>query len=114
MSKYVEKLGIQVSEDVQRVIDLHVGTPRRGWDAFMGERLNVSRQGLDLLDRLLTYDHEERITARDALNHDFFKLYYYSTGMAADFLKNVPHQESATLNCGFHALHLASRSGEVA
>ncbi len=31
-----------------------------------------SPQGLDLLDKLLVYDHELRWTAREALGHEFF------------------------------------------
>ncbi|MCI35972.1 cyclin-dependent kinase G-2-like, partial [Trifolium medium] len=32
-----------------------------------------SDSGLDLLNKLLTYDPEKRITAEDALNHEWFR-----------------------------------------
>lgn len=31
-----------------------------------------SRDGLDLLDRMLCFDHQDRISAREALSHAFF------------------------------------------
>lgn len=31
-----------------------------------------SADGLDLLDRMLCYDHQDRISAREALSHAFF------------------------------------------
>lgn len=31
-----------------------------------------SPDGLDLLDRMLCYDHQDRISAREALSHSFF------------------------------------------
>jgi serine/threonine protein kinase len=33
-----------------------------------------SRDGLDLLDRLLVYDHEKRLTAQQAMQHPFFDV----------------------------------------
>ena len=33
----------------------------------------LDREGLDLLQKLLVYTPEERITAKSALKHDFFK-----------------------------------------
>ncbi|CAM9883970.1 unnamed protein product [Choristocarpus tenellus] len=32
----------------------------------------IDKDGLDLLDQMLCYDHQERISARDALKHRFF------------------------------------------
>ena len=33
----------------------------------------LSEAGFDLLNRLLTYDPEKRISAEDALNHEWFR-----------------------------------------
>ncbi len=33
-----------------------------------------SRDGLNLIDKLLVYDHEERLTAKEAMMHPFFDL----------------------------------------
>lgn len=32
----------------------------------------VSAEALDFLDKLLRYDHLERLTARDAMEHSYF------------------------------------------
>jgi len=46
---------------------------RKPWLSFLPSKCPVpSPQGLDLLDKLLVYDHELRWTAREALGHEFF------------------------------------------
>lgn len=32
----------------------------------------VSREALDLLDKLLRYDHRERLSAKEAMEHPYF------------------------------------------
>lgn len=32
----------------------------------------ISPEGLDLISKLLIYDHMERLTAQEVLNHSFF------------------------------------------
>ena len=32
----------------------------------------VSREALDLLDKLLRYDHHERLSAKEAMEHPYF------------------------------------------
>lgn len=32
----------------------------------------ISNEAIDLLDRLLRYDHQERLTAREAMAHPYF------------------------------------------
>lgn len=55
-------------------LPVHVCRPKVPWRKFV----NTDNQGLtspeafDLLDRLLKYDHHERITCAEALQHDFF------------------------------------------
>lgn len=46
---------------------------RKPWTAFLTPSCPVpSPEAIDLLDRLLVYDHEQRWTAREALGHAFF------------------------------------------
>ena len=33
----------------------------------------MTEESLDFLDRLLQYDHQERVTAKDAMQHEYFK-----------------------------------------
>ncbi|KAI0675644.1 kinase-like protein [Trametes maxima] len=48
--------------------------PKVPWNRFVtaDNRPNVSTDGIDLLDKLLRYDHLERLTAAEALAHSFF------------------------------------------
>ena len=46
---------------------------RKPWLSFLSSDTPIpSTEALDLLDRLLVYDHEQRWTAREALGHAFF------------------------------------------
>jgi casein kinase II subunit alpha len=48
---------------------------KRRWERFIyaeNQHL-VSQDALDLLDRLLRYDHKERATAREAMEHPYFR-----------------------------------------
>ena len=59
-------------EDVQSVLNSSM-RHRKPWHTFLSPNCPVpSSAGLDLLDKLLVYDHEQRWTAREALNHEFF------------------------------------------
>jgi len=47
---------------------------RKRWERFVhseNEQL-VSPEALDFLDKLLRYDHQERLTAREAMDHPYF------------------------------------------
>ena len=45
------------------------------WDEYINEKNKylISDDALDLLNKLLEIDHQKRITAKDALNHSYFK-----------------------------------------
>lgn len=48
---------------------------RKSWIPFIPKGIPFDknyRQGLDLLDKLLVYDHERRLNAREAMGHVFF------------------------------------------
>jgi casein kinase II subunit alpha len=48
--------------------------PSQPWTRFVTaeNQQNVSLESLDLLDKLLRYDHSNRLTAREAQGHAFF------------------------------------------
>jgi casein kinase II subunit alpha len=53
-----------------------VPTERRPWRSFINEQnraLADDEDVIDLIDHLLRYDHKERLTAKQALDHPFFK-----------------------------------------
>lgn len=46
----------------------------RAWSKFVTERNAnfISDEVLDLLDKLLRYDHQERLTSKEAMLHPYF------------------------------------------
>lgn len=49
---------------------------RKKFETLMDESCDeklITKQGLDLLNKMLVYDHEKRVTAEQALKHPFFK-----------------------------------------
>lgn len=44
------------------------------WSKFVtsANQRYISEELFDLLDKLLRYDHQERLTAREAMNHPYF------------------------------------------
>ena len=48
---------------------------RKGWDEYINEKNKylINNDALDLLNKLLEIDHQKRITAKEALNHSYFK-----------------------------------------
>lgn len=69
--QYLEKYNICISSHFQELIGQH---NRKKWERFIkteNEYL-VCEDALDLLENLLRYDHMERITAKDGLEHRYF------------------------------------------
>lgn len=84
---YILKYQIQVDSEVQKLIQSYhatgkylnrkswkVDTPSTAKDAATTTRREPDGKGLDLLDRLLVYDHEKRWNARQAMEHPFFDV----------------------------------------
>jgi serine/threonine protein kinase len=48
--------------------------PRKPWMRFVttDNQRYISNEAIDLLDKLLRYDHQERLTAREAQAHAYF------------------------------------------
>jgi len=56
---------------------------RKRWERFIHSENQhlVSPEAIDFLDKLLRYNHQERLTAREAMDHPYFCKFanYYST-----------------------------------
>jgi serine/threonine protein kinase len=91
--KYCDQYGIQLSTELQKVVQKYTlktnaTGARKSWLTLLnsstkpirGKDLGSknspcpipSREGLNLLDKLLVYNHEERLTAKEAMMHPFF------------------------------------------
>lgn len=48
---------------------------RKRWEKFVNRENShlVSNDAIDFLDKLLRYDHAERLTAREAMDHAYFR-----------------------------------------
>ena len=59
----------------QKTFDKIKNCQKREWKSFINEKNKylISDDALDLLEKLLKFDQAERISAKDALNHPYFK-----------------------------------------
>ncbi|KAJ1998282.1 Casein kinase II subunit alpha [Coemansia thaxteri] len=68
---YLKKYNIVLGEQYDSILGTY---PRKAWAKFVtieNQRF-VSTEAMDFLDRLLRYDHMERLTAREAMSHPYF------------------------------------------
>jgi len=68
---YLKTYSIHYSTDVDNLL---VNYPRQPWTRFVTaeNRHLVSTDAIDYLDKLLRYDHRERLTAKEAEAHPYF------------------------------------------
>lgn len=70
---YCHKYGIKLSSEYDDILGQY---PRRPWSVFINndnKALSTAPHIVNLVDSLLVYDHQERLTAREAMDHPFFK-----------------------------------------
>lgn len=67
--KYVSKYGIELPPDLQ----VPKCYPKK-WTSFINKKNEklATTQAIDLISKCLRYDHTERITSEEALNHPYF------------------------------------------
>eukprot|EP01017_Pseudomicrothorax_dubius_P028416 TRINITY_DN3370_c0_g1_i1.p1 TRINITY_DN3370_c0_g1~~TRINITY_DN3370_c0_g1_i1.p1 ORF type:complete len:393 (+),score=80.72 TRINITY_DN3370_c0_g1_i1:61-1179(+) len=73
--KYLAKYNIKLGPPLNEMINNGVGkVVRKPWERFMNDdnRSLCSEEVLDLLNRMLVYDHAERITPKEAMEHPYF------------------------------------------
>ncbi|KAI8097493.1 kinase-like domain-containing protein [Halteromyces radiatus] len=69
---YLRKYNITLDSHFDGILGSY---PPKPWTKFVGptNKKYASPEVFDLLDRLLRYDHQERLTAKQAMEHDWFK-----------------------------------------
>jgi serine/threonine protein kinase len=67
--------------------------PRKPWTRFITSENQryISNEAIDLLDKLLRYDHQERLTAREAQGHPYFSVSDFIKAMYPDYIFPRPH-----------------------
>jgi casein kinase II subunit alpha len=72
---YISKAKIKMTPEIRKVIakyTLRDGGSKKEWSSFASPDYTPSPEGLDLLSKLLVYDHNIRLTAKQAMQHSFF------------------------------------------
>lgn len=71
--EYVNKYDLKIPKEVRRVMKEQT-FKKKSWESFICERNRhlVSEEALDLLDKMLRYDKNERIKPKDAMQHKYF------------------------------------------
>lgn len=69
--KYLKKYNLKLDNQLTGMIEK---CPRRPWSKFVKPEYAAlcSQDALDLLDKMLVYDHAERITPIEAMEHRYF------------------------------------------
>uniref|UniRef100_A0A8C5QI13 non-specific serine/threonine protein kinase n=1 Tax=Leptobrachium leishanense TaxID=445787 RepID=A0A8C5QI13_9ANUR len=68
---YIDKYNIELDPRFNDILGRH---SRKRWERFVHSENQhlVSPEALDFLDKLLRYDHQTRLTAREAMDHQYF------------------------------------------
>ncbi|KAK9760689.1 Casein kinase II subunit alpha [Basidiobolus ranarum] len=68
---YLEKYGIRLDNQYNSILGRYA---RKPWSKFVTteNQKYVSPAALDFLDKLLRYDHQERLTPKEAMDHPYF------------------------------------------
>ncbi|KAJ3423635.1 casein kinase ii subunit alpha-3 [Anaeramoeba flamelloides] len=71
LDEYLTKYNIKLENGFRKKIGT---SSKKNWIKFINQKNKhlVSYEAFDLLERMLIYDHQERITAKQALNHHYF------------------------------------------
>ncbi|PVU95892.1 hypothetical protein BB561_001523 [Smittium simulii] len=71
--EYVEKYNIKLASHYDELLTTY---PCKSWDKFVNEKNShlATPEAIDFLDRLLRYDHQERLTAKEAMSHPYFNI----------------------------------------
>lgn len=71
LTAYLEKYDLELHPQFDGVLGRHT---RKPWNRFISQDNQhlVSDEAMDFLDKLLRYDHQERLTAQEAMAHPYF------------------------------------------
>jgi casein kinase II subunit alpha len=68
---YLEKYSVDLDSHFDDILKRY---PRKPWSKFITpeNQKYCSNEALDFLDKLLRYDHQDRILPLEAMNHSYF------------------------------------------
>ncbi|CAN6896945.1 unnamed protein product [Brassica oleracea] len=71
LNAYLNKYQLELDAQLEALVGRH---SRKPWSKFINadNRHLVSPEAIDFLDKLLRYDHQDRLTAKEAMAHPYF------------------------------------------
>lgn len=68
---YLAKYGLMLDPQLEAMVGRH---SRKPWTKFINHENQhlANLEAIDFLDKLLRYDHQERLTAAEAMQHPYF------------------------------------------
>uniref|UniRef100_A0A8C4NYX6 non-specific serine/threonine protein kinase n=1 Tax=Dicentrarchus labrax TaxID=13489 RepID=A0A8C4NYX6_DICLA len=92
---YIDKYNIELEPRFNDILGRH---SRKRWERFVHSENQhlVSPEALDFLDKLLRYDHQARLTAREAMDHPYFCISALPASTALGPLTGSPVLSAAT------------------
>ncbi|KAL9082112.1 MAG: hypothetical protein Q9159_006703 [Coniocarpon cinnabarinum] len=68
---YLDKYDIELDAQYDDILGRF---PKRNWQSFVNSENQrfITEEAIEFLDGLLKYDHQERLTAQEAMNHRYF------------------------------------------
>ncbi|XP_054840640.1 casein kinase II subunit alpha-like isoform X2 [Eublepharis macularius] len=93
---YIDKYNIELDPRFNDILGRH---SRKRWERFVHSENQhlVSTEALDFLDKLLRYDHQTRLTAREAMEHPYFLKDPARLGSTGISSANTPVSSSSML-----------------
>jgi casein kinase II subunit alpha len=69
--EYIEKYHIELDPRFNDILGRH---SKKRWERFVHNENQhlVTAEAIDFLDKLLRYDHADRLTAKEAMEHPYF------------------------------------------
>jgi casein kinase II subunit alpha len=69
--KYLNKYGLELDPGLEALVGRH---SRKPWTKFVtaDNQHLATPEAMDFIDKLLRYDHQERLTAEEAMQHPYF------------------------------------------
>uniref|UniRef100_A0A8C5CGJ0 non-specific serine/threonine protein kinase n=1 Tax=Gadus morhua TaxID=8049 RepID=A0A8C5CGJ0_GADMO len=112
---YIDKYNIELEPRFNDILGRH---SRKRWERFVHSENQhlVSPEALDFLDKLLRYDHQARLTAREAMDHPyFFPIVKDQARMAgsANLPGGIPAVSTANMMTGISALPASTAMGPL-
>uniref|UniRef100_A0A6Q2XPS6 non-specific serine/threonine protein kinase n=1 Tax=Esox lucius TaxID=8010 RepID=A0A6Q2XPS6_ESOLU len=112
---YIDKYNIELEPRFNDILGRH---SRKRWERFVHSENQhlVSPEGLDFLDKLLRYDHQARLTAREAMDHPYFYTVVKDQGRmpgSANLPSGNTAVSTANMITGISALPAATALGTL-